>query len=111
MSKFSQNDVLVELDSFLNYCEKNAIPDSTITEINIKTLNYINKCKKQKVPNHIKLTREFLKKNELIAVPFDKGIGFCVMPVSSYLSRSHNPDLKTDMSWIFSKIKKHIRKG
>ena len=42
---------------------------------------------KQKVPNHIKLTREFLKKNELIAVPFDKGIGFCVMPVSSYQNK------------------------
>ena len=62
MSKFNENDVLVELDSFLNYCEKNFISDSTVTEINIKTLNYIKKCKKQKVPNHIKLTREFLKK-------------------------------------------------
>ena len=102
MSKFNQNDVLVELDSFLNYCEKNAIPDSTITEINIKTLNYINKCKKQKVPNHIKLTREFLKKNELIAVPFDKGIGFCVMPVSSYQNKLM-PILNLDQ---FEKVEK-----
>ena len=84
MSKFNENDVLVELDRFLNYCDKNFIPDNTVTEINIKTLNYIKQCKKQKVPKHIKMTKDFLKKNKLLAVPFDKGIGFCVMPISSY---------------------------
>ena len=102
MSKFNENDVLVELDSFLNYCEKNYISDSTVTEINIKTLNYIKKCKKQKVPNHIKLTREFLKKNELIAVPFDKGIGYCVMPVMSYQNKLM-PILNLDQ---FEKVEK-----
>ena len=84
MKKFNENEILVELDSFLNYCEKHFIPDNTVTEINIKTLNYIKQCKKQKIPKHVKLTKEFLRKNELVAVPFDKGIGFCVMPVSSY---------------------------
>ncbi len=87
MSKFKENDVLVELDSFLNYCQKNSIPDCTVTEINIKTLNYIKQCKRQKVPKHIKMTKDFLKRNELLAVPFDKGIGFCVMPVTSYKNK------------------------
>ena len=41
-------------------------------------------CKKQKVPRHINLTKSFLKKHDLVAVPFDKGIGFCLMPRNSY---------------------------
>ena len=65
-------------------------------------MNYIKTCKKQKVPNHIKLTREFLKKNELIAVPFDKGIGFCVMPVTSYQNKLM-PILNLDQ---FEKVEK-----
>ena len=87
MTHFNEKDVLVELDSFLNFCDKkfsHLIPDSAITEINIKTIQYVNQCKKQKVPRHIQLTKLFLKNNDLLAVPFDKGIGFCVMPRVSY---------------------------
>ena len=40
--------------------------------------------KKQKVPKHISLTKVFLKKHDLIAVPFDKGIGFSIMPRNVY---------------------------
>ena len=59
MTKFNDKDILVELDSFLNFCDKNGVPDKTKTEINIKTLNYIKVCKKQKVPKHISLTQVF----------------------------------------------------
>ena len=48
------------------------------------THTYINQCKKQKVPRHVQLTQKFLKNIDLLAVPFDKGIGFCIMPRKSY---------------------------
>lgn len=76
--------MLIELDTFINYCERNGVPDRTITKINIKTHNYIKQCKKQKMPKHVSMTKMFLRKLELIAVPFDKDIGFCVMPRTAY---------------------------
>ena len=60
------------------------IPNDTVTDINIKTLNYIKQCKKQKTPRHVTLTNLFLKTNDLLAVPFDKGIGFCIIPRKLY---------------------------
>ena len=84
LSKFDSKDVLVELDNFLNYCDKKGISDKVTTEININTFNYIKQCKKQKTPKHVLLTKPFLKKYELIAVPFDKGIDFCLMKQSAY---------------------------
>ena len=30
------------------------------------------------------LTRRFLKEKQLLAVPFDKGIGICIMPTATY---------------------------
>ena len=84
MTRFNEKDVLVELDGFLNYCNEHHLPDRTLTDINIKTLNYIKSCKKQKTPRHITLTKQFLSKNNLLAVPFDKGIGYCLMPKQTY---------------------------
>ena len=37
-----------------------------------------------KTPRHLMLTRKYLNDNNLLAVPFDKGIGFCIMTVENY---------------------------
>ena len=74
----------MELDCFLEYCKDHYIPDETITDINIKTLNYIKKCKKLKESRNVVMTQKYLKTHNLLAVPFDKGVGICVMKVSDY---------------------------
>ena len=84
LSKFNQNDVLAELDNVLSYCKEKKLDDETITYINIKTLNYIKKCKKQKTSRNIILTKQYLKENNLLAIPFDKGIGICLMSIEKY---------------------------
>ena len=84
LDKFNDKEVLTELDCFLKYCVDHNVPDPTITDINIKTLHYIKTCKNQKTPRHINMTKKFLEENKLVAVPFDKGIGFCLMPRKSY---------------------------
>ena len=56
LTKFDQKDVLAELGELLVYCRKNGVDDATITDINVKTLNYIKKCKKQHNPTHIQKT-------------------------------------------------------
>ena len=55
-----------------------------ITDINVKTVNYIKKCKKIKCARHLKMTKKYLKDNNLLAVPFDKGVGICLMSKDSY---------------------------
>jgi len=50
-------------------------------------VKYIKICSKQRLPRNLKLTQKFLKNHELLAVPFDKGNGFCVMKAAAYESK------------------------
>ena len=84
LEKFNPHDVLAELDGFLNHCKENNATEDLISDINIKTINYIKKCKKQKPSRNISATKRYLKKNNLLAVPFDKGMGICVMKKETY---------------------------
>ena len=63
----------------LNNLQKSDVTNETINEMNIATLKYVKNCSKQKIPRHVKMTNRFLKENALLAVPFDKGTGSCVM--------------------------------
>ena len=76
--------MLAELDLLLNKCERDKVPNDIINDINIALVKYIKQCQKQRVPRNLKLTKLFLKKHDLVAVPFDKGTGFCVMKSSEY---------------------------
>ena len=84
LDQFEPKDVLAELDGLLNHSKQNNIPEETITDINVKTLNYIKKCKKMKSSRNIKMTKKYLKENDLLAIPFDKGIGICIMKKETY---------------------------
>ena len=79
LDRFDPKDILSELDGLLYFCKSMNIPDETMTDINVKTLNYIKKCKRMKSSKNIQLTKKYLKVNDLLAVPFDKGIGICIM--------------------------------
>ena len=61
LTKFDQNDVLVQLDKFLSFCKDQKVDDEIITDVNIKTLNYIKKCSKQKTPRNIQMTKKYLQ--------------------------------------------------
>ena len=43
LDQFDSKEVLANLDSFLHYCQKKCVDDETITDINVKTLNYVKK--------------------------------------------------------------------
>ena len=55
-----------------------------MNEINVATFKYIKACSEQKTPRNIKMTKRYLKDNKLLAVPFDKGVGICVMRKETY---------------------------
>ena len=90
LENFDDKDILVELDGPLNFCKEQGINDDIITDINIKTLTYIKKCKKQKYSRNVQLTCHYLKDNDLVAVPFNKGTDICVMKVNVYQEKLMN---------------------
>jgi len=84
LDTFNPKDVLAELDGLLSHCKANKVSNEIITDVNVKTLTYIKKCKKLKSVRNIDLTKRYLKENNLLAIPFDKGIGICVMKKEAY---------------------------
>ena len=105
LDRFNPKDILAELDDLLRFCKRNSVQNDTITDINIKTLTYIKKCKKMKTPRHLMLTRKYLNDNKLLAVPFDKGIGFCIMKMDKYQEKGSTANLEAS-----KKTKKGRRK-
>ena len=87
LNPFDPKDILAELDLFIDYCEEKFICAETISDINIKTLQYIKNCKRIKCTRNINMTRKYLKENNLLAIPFDKGIGICVMKSETYYKK------------------------
>ena len=79
LEKFNPHDVLVELDDVLRHCKDNGVTEDVISDINMKTIGYIKKCKKQKSSRNVAATKRYLKEKKLLAIPFDKGVGICVM--------------------------------
>ena len=94
LDKFNSKEMLAELDMLLKNCKHNNVSSEVINDINAATMKYIKACSKQKSPRNLVMTKKYLTENKLMAVPFDKGIGFCVMKVNSY-KRS----LMTFLSW------------
>ena len=84
LDRFNPKDVLAEVDLLLEHCKRYNVSQTVITDINLKTLNYIKKCKKLKSSRNITMTSKYLKQNDLLAIPFDKGVGICVMKREVY---------------------------
>ena len=84
LENFNKNDVLSELDKLLSFCKDKNANNDLMTDINIKTLTYVKNCNKQKSPRNIQMTKKYLKDHNLLAVPFDKGIGICLMKSELY---------------------------
>ena len=84
LDRFEQKDVLAELDKFLSYCKEKKVSEETITDINLKTLNYIKRAKKMKSSRNILLTKKYLKENNLLANPFDTCVRICIMKQDTY---------------------------
>ena len=53
-------------------------------DVSAVSKQYGRKCEKQRANKDLSIAVNFLKKNDLLAVPFNKGCGFYVMEKSSY---------------------------
>ena len=84
LDKFNPKEALAELDMLLHHCNANNIPDDVTSDINIATMNYVKSCSAQQPPRNLLMTKRYLKQNNLLAIPFDKGTGICIMKKESY---------------------------
>merc|ERR1712121_182707 len=71
----------------MGHCKTNKVSDEMITDINVKTLAYIKRCKRMKSSRNIQMTKKYLKDHDLLAVSFIKGIGIFVMKKRDYHSK------------------------
>merc|ERR1712121_444459 len=71
----------------MGHCKTNKVSDEMITDINVKTLAYIKRCKRMKSSRNIQMTKKYLKDHDLLAVSFIKGIGIFVMKKEDYHSK------------------------
>ena len=62
----------------------NRIPGEKICEIEAAAKRYAKKVKQTPSDKSVEKARKYLKDNGLLAVPFDKEVGFCVMKKETY---------------------------
>ena len=84
LDKFNSKEMLAELDILLKKCQSSQVSSQIINDINAATIKYIKACSNQKSPRSLIMTKKYLMEKDLVAVSFDKGIGFCVMKKSKY---------------------------
>ena len=87
LDNFNTKEVLAEIDSLLSHCKRNNVSNNIMNEINCATFKYIKSCSSQKSPQNLILTKRYLKEHNLCAVPFDKGVGICLMKYETYYSK------------------------
>ena len=63
------------------------MPTTVMNDINVATFKYIKACSSQKPARNLTLTKRYIKENDLVAVPFDKGVGVCLMRRESYTKK------------------------
>ena len=72
LEKFDWKAMLVEIDLLLNHLQEQNLSNETISGINIAAINYIKKSSKQSIPRNLIMTKKYIGKHNLLAVPFDK---------------------------------------
>ena len=82
--KFNGIHFLADIDSFLSELKLNRIRGEKLCEIEAAAKRYAKNVKKTPSDKGVEKVRNYLKDNGLLAVPFDKGVGFCVMKKETY---------------------------
>ena len=76
LDEFRPKHLLAEVDIALSQLSASSTQDA-LYQINIATFQYIKECKKQRPDRKVNMTNRYLRENQLIAVPYDKGRGIC----------------------------------
>ena len=86
-SKFNEKHFLADIDIFLSQLKNQKTSGETLCEIEAAAKAYAKNVRQTPRDKAVEKTRKYLKDNGLLAVPFDKGGGFCIMRKQTYESK------------------------
>ena len=81
--KFKELHFLADIDSLIRDLRQNNVPGGKLFEIEAAAKWYPKNIRETPLDRALAKLQKYLLDNALIAVPFDKGIGFCVMKKST----------------------------
>ena len=82
--KFNETHFLADIDIFLSDLKNCKVPGEALCEIEAVAKAYAERLKQTPSDKGVEKARKYLKSNGLVAVPYDKGVGFCVMRKDTY---------------------------
>ena len=82
--KFNEIHFLADIDRFLSELKLKRIPGEKLCEIEAAAKRYAKNVKQTPTDKGVEKARKYLRDNGLLAVPFDKGLGFCVIKKETY---------------------------
>ena len=85
--KFNEIHILAEIDIFLSDLRNHKVPGEALFDIEAVAKAYAQREKKTPSDKGVENVRKYLKGNGLVAVPFDKGVGFCLMRKDTYQNK------------------------
>ena len=115
--KFNEIHFLADIDSLLSELKLNRIPGEKLCEIEAAAKRYAKNVKQTPFDKGVEKARKYLKDNDLLAVPFDMGVGFCVMKketrekkLKNLLQAEQFSERKNLTDSVIMKIEKDINK-
>ena len=87
LDQFNKMHFLLDIDKVLAQMKNDDSNIDAMNEVNALTVGYLKQMKRQKPDRAVKLVTSYLKKNNLKAVPFDKGAGYSLMSAGDYNER------------------------
>ena len=82
--KFNEVHFLADVDKLVRELRENNTEGEKLCEIEASAKWYAKNVRETPLDRGVKKVHDYLKANDLLAVPFDKGCGFCVMKESTY---------------------------
>ena len=85
--KFERHHFFAEVNRFLEKLVAAKCDPSVVNRVNAHAVLYAQKCNRRFGNRLVKKVTSYLKENGIVAVPFDKGLGFCLMKQESYFEK------------------------
>ena len=82
--KFNETHFLADIEFFLPDIKNRKVPREALCEIEAVAKAYAKRVKQTSSDKGVEKARKYLKSNGLVAVPYDKGVGFCIMRKDTY---------------------------
>ena len=82
--KFNETHFLADIEIFLPDTKNRKVPREALCEIEAVAKAYAKRVKQTSSDKGVEKARKYLKSNGLVAVPYDKGVGFCIMRKDTY---------------------------